>query len=286
MITFEHETIQPSEQVPVKLFSFEAISIDRIIPKHWHKSAELLYCIEGKLNVWIDTEFYCLNAGDFLFINSNIVHSTQSPTKNKVIVLQIPLSFFQEATKGGYNNYFTIRLNTLLTYEVNGKTNYFPKIKQLLLSMMKYNLHNNTPEKLKVISLLYELMYIMVGNFQNEKKQDSFIETQKYIERMTIITEYIKENYKDELPLATIAEKFNFSPPYFSRFFKKYMGITYFEYLNSVRMDEAYKMLMTTDEPIIDIALSVGFPNTKSFSKLFKQMYHSTPHQHRKKYKE
>lgn len=144
---FEYETIQPSEQIPIKLFSFEANNIDRIIPKHWHKSAELLYCVEGKLNVWVDAQFYSLNDGDFLFINSNTVHSTQSPTKNKVIVLQIPLSFFQEATKDGYDNGFDICLNTLLEYENNNKRMYFPKIKHILLSMMDYNDQNGLSEK-------------------------------------------------------------------------------------------------------------------------------------------
>lgn len=74
----KHEEIQTNERIPIKLFNFQANDIARIIPNHWHKSAEILYCRKGSLNVWINNKNYLLREGDFLFINSNIVHSTQS----------------------------------------------------------------------------------------------------------------------------------------------------------------------------------------------------------------
>lgn len=285
ILNFEHEAIQLSQHTPIKIFSFKANNTDRVIPKHWHDSIELLYCVEGMLNVWVGSNFYLLNSEDFIFINSNIAHSTQSPIKNKVIVLQIPLSFLQEVTQGIYNETSIINLNTLEDNISSEQKNKYLTIRELLICMLENSELEDFPKNLKVMSSLYELLFVLFNNFSYNKKISSTIDTQKYLERMSKITSYIKKHFQEELPLAEVAYEFNFSPPYFSRFFKRYMGITFTEYLNSIRLDDAYRMLMNTDIPITEIAYSSGFPNIKSFSSLFKKTYNTTPLQYRKNYK-
>ncbi|MBM6615164.1 helix-turn-helix transcriptional regulator [Desemzia sp. RIT804] len=284
-MNFEYEEVQLNRHIPVKLFAFKANNADRVIPKHWHESIELLYCVEGQLNVWIGNDFYLLNRKDFIFINSNEVHSTQSPIKNKVIVLQIPLSFLNEVTQRAYNETLTIHLNTLNENISSEQENSYSIIRKLLYCMLENLEQKDFPQNLKVMSSLYDLLFIIFDKFSYSKKS-STIETQKYLERMSIITNYIKVNYQRELTLTGVAREFNFSPPYFSRFFKRYMGITFTEYLNSIRLDEAYHLLMNTDTSITKITYSTGFANNKSFSSLFKKTYNMTPLQHRKKYKQ
>ena len=40
---YKHELIMPNDSIPVKIFSFSAHNDLRIIPSHWHRSAEILY---------------------------------------------------------------------------------------------------------------------------------------------------------------------------------------------------------------------------------------------------
>lgn len=283
-LSAEYELIQTSKALPINIFRFQARNLDRIIPKHWHPNIELIYCVKGQLNVWIGSTFYSMKANDLLVINSNVIHSTQSPQKNQVIVLQIAYPFLEEATKGYYKEFYDFKVNTLVnnpdTYH-----NHFTRIRKLLLSMLKHGQEEYIESNLKVMSSLYELMYILIKYFKIETKHKTSVSTSKYIERMSSIIEYLKEHYKYDVSLSETARKFNFSPPYFSRFFKKYMGITFSEYVTSLRMEEAYKLLMETDQKITEIAMSTGFANVKSFSTQFDKTYHSTPHQHRKKYK-
>ncbi len=59
------------------------------------------------------------------------------------------------------------------------------------------------------------------------------------------------------------------------------------EYLNTIRLDKAIKMLISTDMPIIDISNNVGFSNINSFNNLFRDSYNTTPPtEFRKKIKE
>lgn len=99
---------------------------------------------------------------------------------------------------------------------------------------------------------------------------------------MTKIVEYIKENKKSDLSLDMVAEKVNLTPQYLSKYFQKYMGVSYIKYLNSLRFESAYKDLVNTDLSITHIAIENGFPDAKAFNKIFKTVYGVNPREYRK----
>lgn len=68
-----------------------------------------------------------------------------------------------------------------------------------------------------------------------------------------------------------------------NRSIKKYLGVTATEYINSLRLDHAAKLLRTTDKKIVDIALESGFESVPYFNKIFKQKFLVTPHIYRSK---
>ncbi|MEA5011415.1 MAG: AraC family transcriptional regulator [Angelakisella sp.] len=279
----KHEEIQTNERIPIKLFNFQANDIARIIPNHWHKSAEILYCRKGSLNVWINNKNYLLREGDFLFINSNIIHSTQSPTENDIMVLQFPLPFLQEATQQDYLEKYDILCNTLLQSS-NEQETAFSRVREILEEMLLSETQQEDAFSLKIYSLVFELLYVLIRHFKVEKKGDSKLKTQKYLDRLGDITEYVKANYDEKITLDSVATEFNFSIPYFARFFKRYMGITFTEYVTSIRLDKAFDLLMNSDLSILDISLAVGFPNSKSYTASFKKTYGHTPYHYKKLY--
>jgi len=58
---YKHELIIPNESIPVKIFDFAAHNDLRVIPYHWHNSAEILYVRRGKLNIWMNKRIMYLN---------------------------------------------------------------------------------------------------------------------------------------------------------------------------------------------------------------------------------
>ncbi len=52
---------------------------------HWHKELEFVYMINGTLNVKINGNSFQINDGEFYFCNSEEIHITNAPDKNKVI---------------------------------------------------------------------------------------------------------------------------------------------------------------------------------------------------------
>lgn len=276
---YMHELIIPNESIPIKIFSFSAHNDLRIIPYHWHRSAEILYVRRGKLNVWMNEKKYVLKSNDFIYINSKEVHSTQSPEDNEVIVVQIPGDFLEKFSNKSSKPY-VIHCNTLELEDQKG----FDCIRELLYKMYLYSERKEDGFYLKIYSLLFDLGYILYKYFKVEENNID-IASQKHLDRLSEISEYIKQNYKEKITLNSVADKFGYSPQYLSRMFQKYTGTTFLTYYNTVRLNYAFKQVMNTDYSILTIAEENGFANVKSFNKLFKEVYGMTPTAYRKNIK-
>jgi AraC-like DNA-binding protein len=94
---------------------------------------------------------------------------------------------------------------------------------------------------------------------------------------MQEILEYLDVNYMHPITLADAARHANMSLFYFSRFFKSISGMSYIAYLNSIRVNQAERLLLSTDKSILDIALECGFSNIRTFNRVFKQVKLRTP---------
>ncbi len=98
------------------------------------------------------------------------------------------------------------------------------------------------------------------------------------VERMK---QYIKDNYYDaSFSVQTIADDFEMSQVNISRYFKKSTGYTIIEYLTEVRMSKAKELLKENQLTLDEIVEKVGYLNTSSFIRKFKQLYDVTPRQY------
>lgn len=95
---------------------------------------------------------------------------------------------------------------------------------------------------------------------------------------------YIEENYKEELFLEKVASISNISPYYFSKLFKKEMGMNFTAYVTKYKMEKAKEMLRNTDIPIVNIASELGYYECGYFTKIFKKTEGVTPTAYRSKF--
>lgn len=283
---YKYELIKNDDNLPIKII-FHTSDDAQLIPRHWHESIEISYVLSGKIDdIYIDGVHYTSKQGDIVLINSNAIHSfSVVQGKNRKAV-----TFFisYEFLKTNYPDIDQIAFDCVsIDQNVEHKIKIFNELRENLDSIIRAfsNLRDDSLAHIKVIGLSYELIYFLLKNFKISKKSFGEIKTKKYLDRLTEITNYIKENYSQDLSIDVISAKFNLSPEYLSRFFKKYMGMTIHNYINTVRLEKSYRDLMNTDQSITEIALENGFPNEKSFNKVFKTFYNITPNQYRKKIK-
>ena len=89
----------------------------------------------------------------------------------------------------------------------------------------------------------------------------------------------------ENLSLNTLSQTFNFNAIYINRMLKKETGFTFLEILTNKRMSEAVRFLEETNWKLSKIAETVGVPDQRYFSTMFKKYYGCSPKQYRQKMK-
>ena len=97
-------------------------------------------------------------------------------------------------------------------------------------------------------------------------------------------TLYIHQNYDQKITLESIAQIVYLSPAYFSRIFKKEMGITFNAFVNNIRIEKSKSLLKDNKLKMLDIALMVGFESQSYFTKVFKKTTGISPLKYREKH--
>lgn len=95
---------------------------------------------------------------------------------------------------------------------------------------------------------------------------------------------FVRENISKKILQEDVASYVNMSRSYFSQNFRKFVGITFSDYLKNERVNLAKKLLLESDQPLVDIAQAVGYEDVKYFSHIFHERVNMTPLQFRQQF--
>ncbi len=99
-----------------------------------------------------------------------------------------------------------------------------------------------------------------------------------YNEKLIIdLKSFINANYKEPIVLDDLGKLFHKNPAYLCNLFSKAVGSTIFEYITKVRLNNAKKLLRTTNLKVSEICKQVGYENQKYFNQVFKKNIGTTP---------
>lgn len=249
---------------------------------HWHNGLEILYLLEGSEDCYLgEEECIRMKKGDFLVINSRVVHSVQCPRQCREMLIQIPYPMMKR---------FISQIDGLefVCEKITGKKQRMDTflVESALSTLAELHPFQSPEEILEFYSQIYHLLAVLVKDFSVSVTSDKMEISEKYMERLGMITSYVKEHYMEEISLQEIARLVSLNPDYFTRFFKKYMGMTFLDYVNSVRMEHVVRDLQRTDLSVQKLLEIHGFTNYKLFMKMYKSRFESTPGKMRRYRKE
>lgn len=249
---------------------------------HWHNGLEILYLLEGSEDCYLgEEECIRMKKGDFLVINSRVVHSVQCPRQCREMLIQIPYPMMKR---------FISQIDGLefVCEKITGKKQRMDTflVESALSTLAELHSFQSPEETLEFYSQIYHLLAVLVKDFSVSVTSDKMEISEKYMERLGMITSYVKEHYMEEISLQEIARLVSLNPDYFTRFFKKYMGMTFLDYVNSVRMEHVVRDLQRTDLSVQKLLEIHGFTNYKLFMKMYKSRFESTPGKMRRYRKE
>lgn len=248
--------------------------------EHFQQDIELIYVLEGELDIQVGNQLTHMKPDDFLLINMGKKYTFKATDNILYARLSIQYNIFRD----GLGN-----RNIMFWCDSTGKqTQKHDDFRRLLKQLLKhYMVKSENIANFGYISLCYQLMEELSVNFLvNSAEGEAGDESDKFKERNLQIESYIYSNYDQKISIKDLSEKLFLSVGYLTRFFKKNYGMSFTDYLTHIRLVHAMDEIWYTDHPITKIAYENGFSNAAAFDKAFKKEYGKAPSVIRRKQKD
>lgn len=140
-------------------------------------------------------------------------------------------------------------------------------------------------EKLSNSQDLEQALYLLLllSRLMGQEVIDSFDidsdfhQQKKNYNRMQKILNYINSQAHRPLYIEEVASKFNMSRNHFSRLFNQNSSLSFNQYILSIRIERACKLLLHSDKSVTEIAFEVGFESISTFNRAFQQSKNIAP---------
>lgn len=272
-----NETVSYESGAIVKISAF---NIKQFTP-HWHDTdIEVVFVLDGRVFVSAVYDNFEINAGEFVVINHEDIHTIQSRDDNVVFLIHIDLKAFEQ--KYEYIMFLDLMCES---FNINSvQMEYTKKLKKLFAKMILEYGKQKKNGQTKINGCAAEIMNIIVQHFDIAHYYNDRPIHENQLQRYYRIMKNIALKYSEKITMETIAQEEFIGKNYISQFWKRMLGINFTDYLNSRRTEVAQKLLLTTKLNLQEISLRCGFSDSKYFYKNFKRWYGSTPAEHKKRY--
>lgn len=272
----EYEFVKYVEGLNLKLFVSYLVGLCST-KFHWHREIEMILVIDGPVILHTENAQCLLKTDDICFINSNEAHCLQKTgIINSVLVLQIAHDFCKSYYPELKQTKFLTRHikkdaeNKELYRYINGY------IKDIVYLIHKKEIGYQF-SMMSAVNMIFNKL-LVYSDFE-EVSEEKRVKEARNMKRLNRIIATIQENYIHKISLIDLAEKENLDMYYLSHFIKKYLGMSFQQYLNKLRLAKAVELLMNTNSSNIEICLESGFSDYRYLCKAFTKEYGCTPTQ-------
>lgn len=258
---------------------FEIVYNNRLVSHHVHTHMyyELLYVLEGAVQLTIRGKSYDAEAGSLVFLNQFDEHATRlvsstyrryylliPPTQlkafhNDVLLLSVfrlhgeQFSYVLQtgAEKPRFDQYFAMLKDTA---DRGGP--YMDERIEALMTLILTDAHTLAPE-----------MFTAANTF-------SFLPMQEILDELD-------RSFSDKFSIQTLADRYHVSAGCLSSHFRQLVGMSPMQYITQSRLTHAKQLLLKTELSVMEIAHQCGFRDVSNFVRRFRQQFQLSPLQFR-----
>ncbi|WP_369753791.1 AraC family transcriptional regulator [Flavobacterium sp. WC2409] len=248
---------------------------------HFHPEFELTFIVAPSGTRRVGNHVGNFEGSDLVFIGSNIPHLNFDygiKTEYEKVVLQVNEDFFKNDLA------VTPELASIYQFFENSKRVicFNGKIKDTVgKRLQKLHLLSHFEQFIEVLSLFQLLANSTEMTLLHDVPFENMYNNKEQL-RLKIVYEFIEENFQRPISLEEIAEKTNLSKAAFCRYFKKMTQLTFIEFLNQYRIEQA-KRLLKSDKNVTETCYECGFESLSYFNRIFKKVVGKNPIQFKKK---
>ncbi|MBO5294632.1 MAG: helix-turn-helix transcriptional regulator [Clostridia bacterium] len=255
---------------------------------HYHDYIEFLFGLEDcKVRAWLAGEEVCFGTGELLVVNANVAHDFTSllPCSHYICVKVLPqMLYFSENPMYDVKYVVPFLQHNLVPYQFfDAHALENSGLERIFATMMDCWRQQEYGYEIALKSLFLEI-FLWITRYNHRSKcafmtpsAEISIENIRLIQRSI---EYVNQNFAD-VTEADAASFVNLSYSYYSKLFRRVVGKNFNDYLTTVRINEAERLLLSTEQTITEIALATGFATSSHFIEKFRKIKNITPKQYR-----
>ena len=223
---------------------------------HYHSDYELVYVNEGCATVVINGSSFNLNKGGCVFVSSSNVHHIHSDKTAVVTVLKAERRYFK-------------RLFASFVFQspvIEHPSDIDCVLSEIKAELCSYDDNSNMMADSIVTQLFINLLRKELTVSRESEIFHKPNNTRLYNEiSLKISNEFSTVTFEE------MAEYMHFSGPYFSKVFHGIFGMTFTQYLNTVKIATAIEKLKNGNMSVTEIASDCGFNTIRNFNRVFKK---------------
>lgn len=234
---------------------------------HTHRHAELVYIRGGKCTAYADSESYELNNDDFFIAFPNQVHRFETIVDEQYDLFIIDPELVPELSSF-FNNVIP-KCNVI--HDVSQNKVFYDAIRELADTSLDDSELKTAVLKGRLLVLFGILFGVM--SVVPYKKGDG--------NTIRMIVNYCSNHFTEDLSLGKLEEELHISKHYISHLFGYKLNIGFNDYINTLRVTYASRLLRETSDSIINISESSGFNSLRTFNRAFKKHFGISPREYR-----
>ena len=238
---------------------------------HLHRELELICMMEGETTVYVDSARHTLRAGDVFLSFPNQIHSYESHGHERFYIFIVKPDLMPDLMET-----FTSGIPT--SPIVHGAANrvhirrLFDSLADSCAEDSANRSYTDTLRRGYLLALFSELLSMM--SITQLSVSDSGA--------LRSIVAFCDKNYSENLSLSLLEEKLHLNKYYISHLFSGKLGLRFNDYINSLRISEACKLLTNSSMSITDISEQVGFNTLRTFNRAFAKQTGLSPTEYRR----
>lgn len=239
-------------------------------PPHLHIHIEFFYLLEGRTRAYVDSEEYTVEAGDLLISFPNRVHRFEELEREKYLLFIIHPDFLPELA-----HIFSKRTpSRALLKGAADDADLLPLLRQLGEAIESRTAYRDITVKGLLLAAFGHILPRL--DLTEPRGEDSHA--------IRDIVNFCNENFQSDLSLETLEDALHLSRYYISHLFSHKLNIRFNDYVNSLRVSDACRLLRQTDLSITDICTRSGFNTLRTFNRSFMKQMGISPSEYRRAY--
>ena len=271
----EFELVQQDEGSSLRLLH-EILSPEKFTWQyHYHPEFELVYVLSGNGTRQVGNHISNYENGDLVLIGPELPHSGFGLNARETIE-QVVVQFKKDVFGAALLQRPEMKLiNVLLDkgrYGVSFGETAKAQVAKKLVRLTRLPPFERFMELINILQLLAVCDDYLLLNTQVTLPST----IRKVHIRLQNIFNYVEQNFQEEISVKKVADIAHLTVPAFCNYFKKTMNITFTDFINQYRIEQACKLLQQ-EKSVGEVCFECGFNNVPYFNKVFKNIIKKTP---------